>query len=136
MWIPKSIYEVAPGRVSVYPPQWHRLLAGVRDPSQYVGVIGEDLAAATGGSTGESLPPVPKQLLTEAMMILGGLDRPTASGLIQKGRLDGRLVVEPFQNPNASVWLGAAEQWPQQPPTVEPAEPASPAPNRKMPGSI
>ncbi|MFD1599843.1 hypothetical protein [Halobellus rarus] len=105
MWLPHTIYEVAPGRVSVFPPTWHRLLAGVHDPAQYVGVIGEDLAAAKGVGTGESLPPVPKQVLIDAMMVLGGLDRRTAGGFIKQARLNGRLVVEPFQNPNASVWL-------------------------------
>lgn len=110
MWLPSTIYEVAPGRVSVFPPTWHRLLTGVHDPVRHVGVIGEDLAAARGVDAGELLPPVPKQLLIDAMMILGGLDRPTASGVVTEARLSGRLVVEPFQNPEAIVWLATPDE--------------------------
>ena len=109
MWLPGTIYEVAPGRVSVFPLTWHRVLTGVHDPVRYVGVIGEDLAAARGRDTGELLPPVPKQLLIDAMMILGGLDRPTAGGLVTEARLGGRLAVEPFQNPEAIVWLATPD---------------------------
>ncbi|WP_225333729.1 hypothetical protein [Halomicrobium urmianum] len=109
MWVPHALFEVAPGRVSVYPARWHRELAGVRDPAPYVDVIRQDLAAARSVGPDGPLPAVPKATLVEAMVVLGDLDQPTAASLVRDARLDGRIVVEPFQNPEALVWLSGAE---------------------------
>jgi hypothetical protein len=73
--------------------------------SSNVGVIGEDLAAVKGVGTDGSRPPVPKQMLIAAMMVLGGLDRLTAGGLSKQARLDGQLVVDTFQNPTQAYGL-------------------------------
>jgi len=121
MWVPHALFDVAPGRVSVYPARWHRELTGVRDPVRYVDVIRSDFAAARGLGPDEPLPPVPKATLVEAMVVLGGLDQPTAAGLVREARLDGRLIVEPFQNPEAKVWLPTDPEWAPRPATGSPS---------------
>ncbi|WP_206424954.1 hypothetical protein [Halosimplex salinum] len=108
LWLPDALYEVGPSRVSVYPARWHRTLGGVRDPVRYVEVIAADLAAARGATPDDPSPPAPRRILIDAMMVLGGTSRPAAGGLLQRARLDGRLVVEPFQNPEADVWVADA----------------------------
>ncbi|WP_436924867.1 hypothetical protein [Halosimplex amylolyticum] len=110
LWLPDALYEVGAGRVSVYPAHWHRALGGVRDPVRYVEVIAADLAAARGATPDEPSPPVPRPILIDAMMVLGGTSRPEAGGALQTARLDGRLVVEPFQNPEADVWVAKASR--------------------------
>lgn len=106
MWLPNTLYEVAPGRLSTYPARWNKQLTGTQDPVPYVNVISEDVAAARGLDADRPVAPVPKRLLIDAMITFGDLDRPTANRLITEGRLAGRIVVEPFQNPDADVWLG------------------------------
>ncbi|MEA5388578.1 hypothetical protein VB779_17120 [Haloarculaceae archaeon H-GB11] len=118
MWIPKTVYVVAPGRVSVYPPRWHTRLTGVTDPAEYVVVIGRDLAAARGADATEPLPPVPRPLLVDAMMVLGGVDRPTAASLLRDAHHGRRIRVEPVQNPNAYVWVTDPDLW-RQPETTK-----------------
>ncbi|MFC7139290.1 hypothetical protein ACFQMA_05485 [Halosimplex aquaticum] len=108
LWLPDALYEVEAGRVSVYPAHWHRSLGGVRDPVRYVEVIAADLATARVATPDAPSPPVPRQILIDAMMVLGGASRPAAGGVLQTARLDGRLVVEPFQNPEADVWVADA----------------------------
>ncbi|MFB6140777.1 MAG: hypothetical protein ABEJ26_10125 [Halosimplex sp.] len=123
LWLPDALYEVGHGRVSVYPPGWHRRLSGERDPVEYVRVIADDLAAARGLGESEPRPPVPKQTLIDALIVLGGVDRPTAGGIVQSARLAGRLVVEPFQNPSASVWIAGADPARRRADTSAPAGP-------------
>jgi len=50
LWLPNSLYAVAPGRISTYPLRWHERLGAVSDPVAYASVIGEDLAAARGST--------------------------------------------------------------------------------------
>ncbi|WP_135363643.1 hypothetical protein [Halosimplex halophilum] len=130
LWIPDALYEVGADRVSVYPAHWHRTLGGVRDPARYVEVIAADLAATKGAAPDDPPPPVPRHLLIDAMMVLGGTSRPAAGGLLQTARLDGRLVVEPFQNPEADVWVADAVSHRSTPadsvPSVRPTDAAGP----------
>ncbi|MFB6165921.1 MAG: hypothetical protein ABEJ31_12245 [Haloarculaceae archaeon] len=131
VWLPNALYAVGPGRLSVFPSRWHRRLAGVRDPVQYVGVIGEDLAIARGADVNGPLPPVPRRLLVEAMMALGGVDRPTAGGLLREARRTGRVRIEPDQNPEADVWLADPSLWPRgatapKPTDADPTTPGRP----------
>lgn len=102
VWLPNTVYEVAPGRLSGYPSSWHERLTGVRDPVEYVRVLGADLAAASGDDEPTT---VPKSLLLDAMMVFGDVDRRTAGGAVTGARLRRRIRVEPRTNPEADVWL-------------------------------
>ncbi|WP_435365772.1 hypothetical protein [Haloarchaeobius sp. DYHT-AS-18] len=100
-WSKRAVYEVDQGHISFYPQSWHDRLAGETDPREYVALMQEDLAKATGKSGAA----VPKQQLLNAMAILGGLDIHAATEAVDGMRKRGELLVYPFQNPEADVLL-------------------------------
>lgn len=106
VWLDSAVYEVEPDRISLYPPTWHERLRGETDPREYVVVMRDEIAAARGYTTrGRDAPGVPKEQLIDAMVTLGGVDRHAATGRIREMRVNGDLLLFPFQNPEADVQL-------------------------------
>ncbi|SFR99201.1 hypothetical protein SAMN05216559_2169 [Halomicrobium zhouii] len=102
-WLPNALYRTGPDRISVYPLSWHQRLDGVTDPVEYATVVGADLDRARGIADAGVASAVPKQLLLDAMTVMGPMDRRTAGGLLRDARLSGRIRVDPVQNPDADV---------------------------------
>src|SRR6056297_782292 len=101
VWLKSALYSVEQDRVSIYPKPWYDQLHGETDPREYVAVMRDEFAAARGHvSRGSDAPGVPKQQLLEAMVILGGMDRGTATGEVNEMRERGDLLLYPFQNPD------------------------------------
>ncbi|WP_435335373.1 hypothetical protein [Haloarchaeobius sp. TZWWS8] len=106
VWEKSSLFEVGPGRISVFPVHWHARLHDETDPREYVAVMRDDLVSSPDSpASRQRLPRVPKQYLLDAMVILGGLDRREATGIVNDARKRGEVVLYPFQNPDAEVLL-------------------------------
>ena len=99
-----ALYEVAEGRVSVYPRNWHDELGGETDLRRYVEVIEEDADedAFAGGGPG---PGVPEQVLVDAAAVLSGMSAQDARSELERLRGEGVVSENVDQHPNPRVRL-------------------------------
>ena len=100
-WEDDALFDLGPGRVSLYPPAWHEALRNTTDPREYVRVIGEAVATARGKSDRS----VPRPMLRQALTVIGGMTHKNADAAIMRQQRSGELIVYPDQNPEADVRL-------------------------------
>ncbi|WP_158055951.1 hypothetical protein [Halorussus halophilus] len=111
IWVDDGLYEVEPGHVSVFPRRWHDHLDGETDLREYVRfVLGEESGYREATGQHRSGAGVPRQLLVEAAVVLGGLHRADALDQYRTRRQARELIAYPDQNPEAEVRLPEAEQ--------------------------
>ncbi|WP_435335409.1 hypothetical protein [Haloarchaeobius sp. TZWWS8] len=105
-WTGDDFYRVGDGRVSVFPASWHDRLAGERDVRTYVEVLtsagGSDATRPSMGGTGEG---VPRNLLVDAMSVLGGVEPSATTDRIEELREEGVLAEHADQHHNPHVRL-------------------------------
>lgn len=104
-WHPgERLYRVGEN-VSIYPPSWHERLADSTDVSEYVEVMLESVAAPEGVEIDRGKLGIVQDDLLTAIEIIAETDRASARELVRKQRLEGRVVLYAFQNPEEIVRL-------------------------------
>lgn len=110
-WVDSALYEVHPDRISVFPASWHDRLDGEDDLREYVQfVLGDDSGFREATSQHHPGAGVPRPLLVEAAVVLGGVHRADVLDQLSTRRQAGELDVYPFQNPEAEVRLPGSEE--------------------------
>lgn len=103
-----ALYELSPGRVSVYPSNWHEELGGETDITRHIEFIEADIGDAnfTHGGPG---PGVPEQLLVDVAAVVGGMEIEEARAEIERLRDEGVVSENVDQHPNPRVRIEGAE---------------------------
>lgn len=105
-----ALYDLD-GRISAYPPAWHKELGSLTDVEAYLAVVEE---ASTGGGeespdagTGEG---VSEEWLLDAVATIGRVERDEAKEALEAARADGRIDEGPDQHPDAGVRLAEGSE--------------------------
>ena len=110
-WVDDALYGVGAGHVSVFPAGWHEALDGEDDLREYVRfVLGEESGYRNAAGQHHAGAGVPRALLVEAAVVLGGLHRADVLDQLKSRRRAKELEVHPDQNPEAEVSLPESER--------------------------
>ncbi|NHN58421.1 MULTISPECIES: hypothetical protein [Halorussus] len=104
-WQPGDRLYRVDGNVSIYPPSWHEQLADTTDLSKFVEVMLESVRTPEGVEVDRSDLGVAQDDLLTAVEIIADMDRSEARRLLRSQRLEGRVVLWAFQNPEEIVRL-------------------------------
>ncbi|SIR20583.1 hypothetical protein SAMN05421858_1822 [Haladaptatus litoreus] len=105
----RTVYELAEGRVSAFPPRWHEELRDTTDLHEYLRVICADMPDSDGDGTNEDSEitenGVAEQLLLDAVVAIGGMERDDARIQLKELRDEGKIEEYPSQHANPWVQL-------------------------------
>ncbi|MCO8245175.1 MULTISPECIES: hypothetical protein [unclassified Haladaptatus] len=98
------IYELPGNRISYYPPRWHDELSERSDLREYLRVMETDAMETEGGDR-EAVTDdgVLMDMLLDAAVAIGGMDREDARSQIETLKTDGEVRVYPEQHANPWV---------------------------------
>jgi len=101
----EQFYALGDGRISKYPAEWHDRLGGSTDAAAYVRVITDRAPDFAEFTDREGVAPaVAKDDLIDVIEVVGGVDRETAAGAIERARDDGRVGEYADQHPQTGVY--------------------------------
>jgi hypothetical protein len=99
-------YEVGDGQISVYPPDWHEVLAGTADLKEVIRVIQTETTEAEGemqeAVTEEG---VPEQKVLRVAETVAGIDRETVRERLKELRQRGEIEEFASQHRNPTIRL-------------------------------
>ena len=98
------IYELSENRISYYPPRWHDELRETSDLREYLRVMETDAMETEGGDR-EAVTDdgALMDMLLDAAVAIGGMDREDARSQIETLKTDGEVRVYPEQHANPWV---------------------------------
>ncbi|WP_101295669.1 hypothetical protein [Halegenticoccus soli] len=94
-WRDEDVYYRIGGNISAYPPSWHERF----DEEETLRSLVEIMREQTGKDA------IERDDLLLAVESIAGLTRPESDGMLTEARERGELEVEPYQNPEALVFL-------------------------------
>ncbi len=100
------LYELSGDRISYYPSRWHDELSDTTDLREYLRVMETDAMTTEGGNR-EAVTDdgVLEQMLLDAAVAIGGMDREDARSQIEKLRTEDEIREYPSQHANPWVQL-------------------------------
>ncbi|WP_458191094.1 hypothetical protein [Haladaptatus sp. NG-WS-4] len=104
-----SLYKIN-GNVSIYPLSWHEQLDDTDEIATFVQVMLESKLPSDGSAPNPNMWGIPQEEILTAIEIMTDFDRETGRELIQKQRLEGKIVIYAFQNPEDLVRLPEANR--------------------------
>ncbi|WP_049970179.1 hypothetical protein [Haladaptatus cibarius] len=105
----RTIYQLEDGLLSAFPARWHEELRDSTDLHEYLRVICADMPDGDGDGTNEDSEitenGVAEQLLLDAAVAIGGMERQDARTQLKELRDEGKIEEYPSQHANPWVQL-------------------------------
>ncbi|GAA0230018.1 hypothetical protein ACFFQF_13665 [Haladaptatus pallidirubidus] len=105
----RTVYELDDGGISAFPEGWHEELRNTTNLHEFLRVICSDMPDGDEGGTDEDSEitehGVAEQLLLDAAVAIGGMERQDARTQLKKLREEGKIEEYPSQHTNPWVQL-------------------------------